>query len=147
MSSDEKTTYSQVATSQDAGRDPSFLPAYSDDECFLDLPVGEIRWSQNSTASSFFETPNEDLRDAHLAFRHLNPAHRFAIIREFPRICVVQFDTYGWVTPDNRHLFLFRQVLSPTTRISVRVATWQEAQELRDKLTTLDGGATIVIRS
>lgn len=117
----------------------------SNDGCEMDLPVGQIGWAQDSIASTFRN--GEDLRDAHLAFRRLSNAERLAIVRTYPRIRVVQFETQGWITLDNRRLYLFRTVLEPGTPIPVRVATYQEAQELRYKLTTRDSGATIVVRA
>ncbi|PPQ65110.1 hypothetical protein CVT24_003071 [Panaeolus cyanescens] len=115
------------------------------DDCQMFLPVGSIGWAQDSIASTFRN--GEDLRNAHLAFRRLTNAERLDIIRTYPPIRVVQFETQGWITLDNRRLYLFRSVLDPGTHIPVRIATYQEAQELRYKLTTRDSGATIVVRA
>ncbi|KAG6908518.1 hypothetical protein DXG01_004370 [Tephrocybe rancida] len=115
------------------------------DECDMELPVEQVGWAQDSIASTFRN--GEDLRDAHLAFRNLSNGERLAIVRTYPAIRVVEFQTQGWITLDNRRLYLFRTVLDPGTQIPVRVATPQEAQELRFKLTTRDEGATIVVRA
>lgn len=63
-------------------------------------------------------------------------------------IRVVEFEgDVGWITLDNRRLFVFRSLLPPRTPLTMTVATYEEAKELKRKLTTRDGGATIVVRA
>ena len=79
--------------------------------------------------------------------RGLTHDERRAIVATYPLIHVVDFDEQGYITLENRRLYIFRAVLLPNTPIAVRLATSDEAQELRRKLTTMDEGATIVVRS
>ena len=65
---------------------------------------------------------------------------------EFPPNRLVLFERQGWITLDNRRLYLMRQLLDPGTVIWAVQATAAEANELRHKLTTEDEGATISIR-
>lgn len=116
-----------------------------DDECPAHLPVGLIGWSQDSIADSFRD--GRDLQVAINALRRLTHEERVEIVTTtYPPVRVVQFEDQGWITLDNRRLFVFRSVLLPTTPIPIQVATLEEAQELRRKLTTEDEGATIVVR-
>jgi hypothetical protein len=115
-------------------------------ECDLRLPVEQIGWSQDSIASTS-KGRNEDLRDTHLSFRSLTNDERLAIVNTYPPIRVVSVETQGWITLDNPRLFLFRTILNPGTLIPVRVATYQESQELQTKLTSPDSDATLVVRA
>ncbi|KAG2070450.1 hypothetical protein BDR04DRAFT_1099956 [Suillus decipiens] len=117
----------------------------SGDPCDIDLPVDQIGWSQDSIAGSFRD--GGDLRDLVNSLRALPHEQRVQLVGTYPPIRVVQFETQGWITLDNRRLYLFRDILNPGTQIRVRVATLQEAQELRWKLTTDNEGATIVVRA
>ncbi|PPQ65111.1 hypothetical protein CVT24_003072 [Panaeolus cyanescens] len=115
------------------------------DDGEMELRIEQIGWAQTSSASTY--RVDEDLRDAHLAFRRLRNTERLHVVRTYPPIRVVQIETQGWITLDNRRLCLFRTVLDPGTRIPVRVATEEEAQKLRYHLTSQDSSATIVIRA
>jgi hypothetical protein len=112
---------------------------------FIDLPVNQIGWSQDSISGTFQMGGN--VQAAVNALRTLNHDQRRDFIADtYPPIRVVCFDQQGWITLDNRRLYIFRQVLDRGTTIRVQVATAAEAEELRRKLTTTDEGATIVIR-
>ncbi|KAL4067474.1 hypothetical protein V8B97DRAFT_928977 [Scleroderma yunnanense] len=113
------------------------------EEC--NVEVDQIGWSQDSISDTFQD--GRDVQQAINALRRLTHEERVAIVATYPPIRVVQFVDQGWITLDNRRLFLFRAVLLPGTPIRVRVATLQEAEELKRKLTTGDEGATIVVRS
>ncbi|KAI9452408.1 hypothetical protein BJY52DRAFT_1292939 [Lactarius psammicola] len=115
----------------------------SDDDCNIRLPVGSIGWSQDSISGSFRD--GKDIRTLVNSLRQLSHEERVQLVGEFPPIRVVGFVTQGYITLDNRRLFLFRQLLDPGTQITVRIATYQETEELKTKLTTNDEGATIVI--
>jgi len=113
--------------------------------CEFDLPVGLIGWSQDSIAGTFRD--GTDVQASINALRGVTNDQRRAFIATYPLIRVASFEGQGWITLDNRRLFVFRSLLLPTTPITVRLATYEEAQELRRKLTTRDEGATIVIRN
>ncbi|KAH0604004.1 uncharacterized protein H6S33_007035 [Morchella sextelata] len=107
------------------------------------LPVGLIGWSQDSVSGSFGN--GQDIRIAIEALRSLTNDQRRAVIATYDPLRVVEFRDQGWITLDNRLLYIFRALLLPETSISVRLATTEEAKEFRKKLTT--EGATIVLRS
>ncbi|KAK0186212.1 hypothetical protein F5146DRAFT_1069854 [Armillaria mellea] len=115
------------------------------DECPSELPVDQVGWSQDSIAGTF--RTGQDIRAASIALRRLSEDERIAVVATYPPIRVVEFETQGWITLDNRRLFLFRAILSPGTPIPVRVATAEEARELIYKLTTKNEGASIVVRA
>jgi len=117
----------------------------SGDDCDINLSVDQIHWSQDSIAGTFRD--GSDLRALINSLRGLPHERRVELVATYPRIRVVQFESQGWITLDNRRLYLFREILDPGTQIGVRVATFQEAQELRRKLTTDNEGATIAVRA
>lgn len=109
------------------------------------LAVGLVGWSQDSIRSSF--RTGEDIQAAINVLRALPHEQRIHFLAAFEPIRVVDFDDQGWITLDNRRLYIFRSLLLPRTPMSMRITTYEEAQELRYKLTTTDEGATIVVRS
>lgn len=117
----------------------------SNQDCEVQLAVGEVGWSQDSIAGTFRD--GGDIRVMINELRQMSLESRIQLVREFPPIRVVQFEDQGWITLDNRRLHIFRSILPPGTQITARIATLAEAQELRRKLTTRDEGATIAVRA
>lgn len=110
----------------------------------LSLPVDQIGWSQDSIASTFRN--GDSLHSVINRLRGATQQEVLAFFAEFPPIRLVCFERQGWITLDNRRLYLMRQLLNPGTVIRAVQATAAEADELRRKLTTGDEGATITIR-
>lgn len=110
------------------------------------LPVGLVGWSQDSIAGRFRD--GRSFTRAITALRAESLEVRVAFLAEMGPIRVVEFQgDVGWITLDNRRLHMFRSLLPPGTPLTMRVATYEEAMELKRKLTTRNGGAAIVVRS
>lgn len=110
----------------------------------ISLPVGLVGWSQDSISGTFRD--GRDIQATINALRGGTNEQRRAFLATFPPIRVVYFVGQGWITLDNRRLYVFRTLLLPGTLMTMRVATIGEAQELRRKLTNRYGGANIVFR-
>ena len=116
----------------------------ADPGCLYRIAVGEIGWSQDSIAGVFRDGHNVHQDIA--ALRQETLEQILFSIRRYPPIRVVRFVDQGWITLDNRRLYLFRSVLRPETIIEVRIATLAEAEELKWKLTTRDEGRSTLVR-
>ena len=117
----------------------------SNEDRHIRLSVHSIGWTQGAIAGSFQE--GRDLRNQINSLRRLPLEQRITLVSQFPPIRVVEFESQGWITLDNRGLYLLRQILDLGSEITARIAATQEAQELRRKLTTDSEGTTIVIRA
>lgn len=117
----------------------------TDPVCLTEVSVSEIGWAQDSISAHF-----RDGRNVHEEIGRLNGLtedERRSAIGRIPRIRVVRFETQGWITLDNRRLYILRAVLRPGTLITVQVATYDEAMELKRKLTTRNEGKWVIVRN
>ena len=106
------------------------------------LDVGKIKWLQGSISDTF-----KDGKNIQAAIDRLLPlphGEREAEVVKYPLIRVVPAE-HGWVTLDNRQLFLFKKVLETETVIHVEIVTLDEASQQRWKLTNRNGGESIVV--
>lgn len=103
------------------------------------LEVGKIRWLQGSISDIF-----KDGKNIQAAIDRLPRGESEAEVAKYPLIRVVPAE-HGWVTLDNRQLFLFKKVLETETVIHVEIVTLDEASQQRWKLTNRNGGESIVV--
>lgn len=114
----------------------------------FEVNVEDIGFSQDSIAGSLGNGRN--VQAAVKQLRNLINEERRKFLAELDApIRVVHFPTFQlpYITLDNRRLWMFRELLKPGTPVTVRMATMEEAKELRRKLAVSNGGATIAVRA
>ncbi|KAK0701209.1 hypothetical protein B0T21DRAFT_353792 [Apiosordaria backusii] len=128
------------------------------------LPVGSIGWTQDSVRPLVYNVASSQrvplLERVTAALNDYRGAA--AYLREaFPEpITVFYHDDHGFLSIDNRRLTVIRLALAADTLIPVRIVTREEAgrllarnrdgfdpnETLAQRLTTRDGGYSIIIR-
>ncbi|UKZ78735.1 hypothetical protein TrVFT333_006481 [Trichoderma virens FT-333] len=84
-----------------------------------ELPVENIGYSQDSIGSTF--SNGQRLEDVIFSLRSMSPQSRIEAIKKFPIIRVVEFQSQGWITLDNRRLKVFKDALEGDAQTSVPV--------------------------
>jgi len=109
------------------------------------MSMNRVGWSQDSIRSQFQD--GRDIQSEVNRYLAMSQGERVRALQALPTIRVVGFVEQGWIALDNRRLAVFRSVLAPGTRMPFVIATANEARELINKLTTVNSGTSVVVRS
>lgn len=109
------------------------------------MSMNHVGWSQDSIRSQFQD--GRDIQSEVNRYLAMSQGERVRALQALPTIRVVGFVEQGWIALDNRRLAVFRSVLAPGTRMPFVIATANEARELINKLTTVNSGTSVVVRS